>query len=194
MKNKKVNINEDALVELIYNITERTINERIEKGELKKVIAPKKTTKVQVTESQLAELVKTGRVLNVKKKSVNESMNNLDWGKSTDERNANLDKYHSLETDTEKKGFAKNLKGQEDLDEAIPLKPKLIPENGDEEIERSVALEKLFTAPEGYQPINSLEDLISQAIEISRKYDFGSEEIGRAAAHIARRFDLKKHN
>ena len=68
MKNKKVNINEDALVELIYNITERTINGRIEKGELKKVIAPKKTTKVQVTESQLAELIKTGRVLNVKKK------------------------------------------------------------------------------------------------------------------------------
>ena len=66
--NKKVQINEDALVELIYNITERTIAERIEKGELAKVEKPKKTTKVQVTESQLAELVKTGRVLNVKKK------------------------------------------------------------------------------------------------------------------------------
>ena len=56
------------MVELIYNITERTIAERIEKGELAKVEKPKKTTKVQVTESQLAELVKTGRVLNVKKK------------------------------------------------------------------------------------------------------------------------------
>ena len=39
--NKKVQINEDALVELIYNITERTIAERIEKGELAKVEKPK---------------------------------------------------------------------------------------------------------------------------------------------------------
>ena len=67
-KDKKVQINEDTLVELIYNITEKTIAERIEKGELIKVPKVKKTKKVQVTESQLAELVKTGRVLNVKKK------------------------------------------------------------------------------------------------------------------------------
>lgn len=66
--NKRVPITEESLVELIYDITERTIAERIEKGELKKVIAPKKTTKVQVTESQLAELVKSGRVISVKKK------------------------------------------------------------------------------------------------------------------------------
>jgi len=33
------------------------------------------------------------------------TMNNLDWGKSTAERNANLDKYNSLETDKEKNAF-----------------------------------------------------------------------------------------
>jgi len=37
-------------------------------------------------------------------------MNNLDWGKTTAERNANLDKYHSLKTDKEKSDFTKKLK------------------------------------------------------------------------------------
>lgn len=69
-----------------------------------------------------------------------------------------------------------------------------ITENGDEEIERAISLEKLFRTPEGYPPINSLEDLITQAIDIAHKYDFRSGEVGRAAAHIARRFDLKKIN
>jgi hypothetical protein len=68
-KAKKVAVTEESLVNLIYNIVEKTIDERVEKGEL--VRAPKvpKTTKVTVTEGELAELVKTGRVLNVKKKA-----------------------------------------------------------------------------------------------------------------------------
>lgn len=39
-------------------------------------------------------------------------MNNLDWGKSTAERNANLDKYDSLKTDKEKNNFLRKLKGE----------------------------------------------------------------------------------
>jgi hypothetical protein len=38
------------------------------------------------------------------------TMNNLDWGKSTEERNANLDKYESLKTDKEKEEFKRKLK------------------------------------------------------------------------------------
>ena len=38
-------------------------------------------------------------------------MNNLDWGKTTAERNKNLDYYDSLKTDKEKEEFLKKLKG-----------------------------------------------------------------------------------
>ena len=37
------------------------------------------------------------------------NMNNLDWGKTTSERNANLDKYHSLNTEVEKQEFLNKL-------------------------------------------------------------------------------------
>jgi len=37
-------------------------------------------------------------------------MNNLDWGKTTEERNKNLDKYHTLKTKQEKEKFVKKLK------------------------------------------------------------------------------------
>ena len=52
-----------------------------------------------------------------KNESVNEvvskiKMNNLDWGKSTAERNTNLDKYYSLKTDKERKDFLIKLKGE----------------------------------------------------------------------------------
>jgi hypothetical protein len=40
------------------------------------------------------------------------TMNNLDWGKSTAERNTNLDKYNSLKTDKEKDTFKRKLKGE----------------------------------------------------------------------------------
>ncbi|BBI90474.1 hypothetical protein HYO65_gp082 [Tenacibaculum phage PTm1] len=46
-------------------------------------------------------------------------MNNLDWGKTTAERNANQDKYNSLKSDAEKEAFLKKLKGMnESLNEA----------------------------------------------------------------------------
>jgi len=67
-KVKKVQVNENSLVDLIYNIVEKTINERVESGELIRAPKAPKTKKVTVTESQLAELIKTGKVLNVKKK------------------------------------------------------------------------------------------------------------------------------
>ena len=46
------------------------------------------------------------------------TMNNLDWGKSTAERNANLDKYNSLKTDKEKNDFLKKLKGESVVNES----------------------------------------------------------------------------
>jgi hypothetical protein len=44
--------------------------------------------------------------------SVKIKMNALDWGKSTAERNSNLDKYDSLKTDKEKESFLRKLKGE----------------------------------------------------------------------------------
>lgn len=49
------------------------------------------------------------------------TMNNLDWGKSTAERNANLDKYNSLKTDKEKNDFLKKLKSESIVSEAKEL-------------------------------------------------------------------------
>ena len=43
-------------------------------------------------------------------------MNNLDWGKTTSERNANLDKYHSLNTEVEKQEFLNELKTRKYLE------------------------------------------------------------------------------
>lgn len=43
------------------------------------------------------------------------TMNNLDWGKTTAERNENLDKYNSLKTDKEKDDFARKLKEKKEL-------------------------------------------------------------------------------
>ena len=53
--------------------------------------------------SQIKESVDEGKKI---------KMNNLDWGKSTAERNANLDKYDSLKTDEEKEDFLRKLKGE----------------------------------------------------------------------------------
>lgn len=47
------------------------------------------------------------------------TMNNLDWGKSTTERNDNLDKYNSLKTDKEKEAFLLKLKAESVTNEEI---------------------------------------------------------------------------
>jgi hypothetical protein len=47
-----------------------------------------------------------------KNEAVKIKMNNLDWGKSTAERNANLDKYDLLKTDKEREAFLRKLKGE----------------------------------------------------------------------------------
>ena len=67
-KIKKVTIAEGKLVDLIHSIVEKTIAERVEAGELTEKPVVKKTRKVTVTESQLAKLVKSGKVLSVRKK------------------------------------------------------------------------------------------------------------------------------
>jgi len=45
------------------------------------------------------------------------TMNNLDWGKTTEERNSNLDKYESLKTEDEKVKFLNELKGNSEAGE-----------------------------------------------------------------------------
>lgn len=50
------------------------------------------------------------------------TMNNLDWGKSTAERNDNLDKYNSLKTDKEKEAFLSKLKAESVTNEATEKK------------------------------------------------------------------------
>jgi len=75
--------------------------------------------------SQINKLVLQKR--SIKKESTNESkikMNALDWGKSTAERNANLDKYDSLKSDKEREAFLRKLKG-ESVNEGIWPKSKL---------------------------------------------------------------------
>jgi len=49
------------------------------------------------------------------------SMNNLDWGKTTAERNDNLDKYHSLKTEKEKEDFLKKLKESLEVNEGFEV-------------------------------------------------------------------------
>lgn len=65
---KKVVVSEQSLVDLIYNIVEKTIDERVEKGELtrKEGVQSKlgKTKKITVTEAQLRKLQESGVKLN----------------------------------------------------------------------------------------------------------------------------------
>ena len=62
-----------------------------------------------------------------KNEAVKIKMNNLDWGKSTAERNANLDKYDLLKTDKEREAFLRKLKGEsvnEQADHVAPMVAK----------------------------------------------------------------------
>lgn len=61
------------------------------------------------------------------------TMNNLDWGKTTEERNKNLEKYNSLKTDTEKENFMKELKG---ITEACSGKKEEFIKEGETEIDK----------------------------------------------------------
>jgi len=73
IKEKRVIVSEQSLVNLIYNIVEETINERVGKGELtRNGEAPKKKTpkKITVTEAQLRQLQENGVKLNSIKKKI----------------------------------------------------------------------------------------------------------------------------
>lgn len=64
-KVKKVQITENAIVDLIENIVNQTIEDKIAKGELKKV---QKTKKVNVSESEYKRLLAAGKIISAKKK------------------------------------------------------------------------------------------------------------------------------
>lgn len=86
--------------------------------DLRKYAGTSHTGLPQKVEAKIREMV---RELYKEMKSVSEGvkikMNNLDWGKSTAERNANLDKYASLKTDKERESFLRKLK-RESVNEA----------------------------------------------------------------------------
>ena len=65
-----------------------------------------------------AEMEKRGLSESVVAEATKITMNNLDWGKSTAERNDNLDKYNSLKTDKEKEAFLSKLKAESVTNEA----------------------------------------------------------------------------
>ena len=72
----------------------------------------------QMSDSEKKEFFnKIDKAWKAKNESVKIKMNALDWGKSTAERNSNLDKYDSLKTDREREAFLRKLKG-ESLNEA----------------------------------------------------------------------------
>lgn len=80
-------------------------------------IVSKESDSVKVKTSKGKDLVirgekkeNGGKVEDKKEGGEKITMNNLDWGKSTEERNANLDKYESLKTDKEKEEFKRKLK------------------------------------------------------------------------------------
>jgi len=75
-------------------------------GKFEMIVDPKKPMQV------VGEFGKARNEFKSLVNNKNESMNNLDWGKSTAERNANLDKHKSLKTDKEKDAFLKKLKGE----------------------------------------------------------------------------------
>ena len=60
----------------------------------------------------LGKAWRTNKIKVTQKEAVKIKMNNLDWGKSTAERNANMDKYDSLKTDKEREAFLRKLKGE----------------------------------------------------------------------------------
>lgn len=70
---------------------------------------------------------------------------------------------------------------EEDEDELYESKADKINENGDEDIEKSAAIEKYFKLD---PPIDNIKDLVLTAIEVARKYDFNPDNIADVAEYI----------
>ena len=110
------------------------------------------------------------------RESVNEAvkikMNALDWGKSTAERNSNLDKYDSLKTDKEREAFLRKLKG-ESVNEAKSQDPtlkemvKFLKSNYRDEEEFSILLAIYFYSEANYGGMRS--NLYSALSQLSNK-------------------------
>ena len=112
----------------------------------------------------------------IKFESVNEAvkikMNALDWGKSTAERNSNLDKYDSLKTDKEREAFLRKLKG-ESVNEAKSQDPtlkemvKFLKSNYRDEEEFSILLAIYFYSEANHGGMRS--NLYSTLSQLSNK-------------------------
>jgi hypothetical protein len=70
---------------------------------------------------QVYEHYKKTHKKDVKKLESKVTMSNLDWGKTTAERNSNLDKYNSLKSNEEKEKFKKELKKSIKKSESIDI-------------------------------------------------------------------------
>ncbi len=96
-------------------------------------------------------------------------MNNLDWGKSTAERNKNLDHYESLKTDKEKEEFLKKLKAMnEDLgfsskDDGVFISNPFFDASG-----------RFSEDPKGYKEYkgSDIEKAVTAAEEFVKSYDY----------------------
>ena len=82
----------DKSPELAAEVKKRSIDKQVDI--LNEAIKKEKENKKESTDNKDGEV----------------KMNNLDWGKTTEERNKNLDKFESLKTKEEKEDFKKKLK------------------------------------------------------------------------------------
>lgn len=90
-----------------------------------------------------------------KKGNDRETMTNLEWGNTTEERNKNLDKYDSLKTDEEKQKFLKEIKAKhyketEKKEKDLPKKVIIEINNNDEKSIKKAEKQKSDLENKGY--------------------------------------------
>lgn len=119
---KAIVLNDDLTRELVYYRERKVIfDDAIEKSEGNDIEKARTITGTYANTSQNRKLGRVGKKYDPRGKKAEEEdkdktegkkpeMNALDWGKTTEERNSNLDKYEALKTEEEKISFLKKLK------------------------------------------------------------------------------------
>lgn len=101
------------------------------------------------------------------------TMNNLDWGKTTEERNSNLDKYESLKTEDEKVKFLNELKGKPEVGEKKEGKEEKENKGGEDSSKETVKELKTLSPD---KPLDSqLKELTGDGFEIGKFHNEGSK-------------------
>ncbi|MFA5584078.1 MAG: hypothetical protein WDA09_07675 [Bacteriovoracaceae bacterium] len=119
---KAIVLNDDLSRELVFYRERKVIfDDVIEKSEGNDIEKARTITGTYANTSQNRKLGRVGKKYDPRGKKAEEEdkdktegkkpeMNALDWGKTTEERNSNLDKYEALKTEEEKISFLKKLK------------------------------------------------------------------------------------